>query len=396
MSKKADSSDNADSIKVPDAGSTTVDDKLTFEPQRLSYQSADALAHRIARRVAPRIKDRTVIIAGTALLGDFANLSALHLSLDILEREYSSIAAQARALRVPKGALDEQRLQLEGKLLRLNEASLVGAVGTAAAAVAAAAGSPVLGAALGLIGLLKQDVEYHGVPAPIDSLSFDIALAGHIREAGASAVVVPDLAVIAAAAGGPQSLNGHIARVEQAKFEAWSEVGPLIANLLQLERQLDELTAAANLKDPKDPKDPNDQKLIDAQSTKLAETRRNLEPLSLPLERADQKFADLQTQWSQQDAASGLSTLARLLRAERLRVGDAVYLHAAVVASGGHHRISHSLLRMILLGDGLSFAGGAIARWALLNEHGEVQSGGMMNARETSGLDRRNDQPKFG
>jgi hypothetical protein len=251
----------------------------------------------------------------------------------------------------------------------------------------------VIGAALGLIGLLKQDVEYHGAQTPIDSLSFEIALAAHVKRAGAEAAIVPDLMVVTSAIDSEGSLNFRLKQLQDAKFSAWNAVGPLIANLIKLERQLDELTTAAGKKDPKDAAD---QKRIDALAAKIADARRDLEPLSLPLERADQKFADLQTQWSQQDTQTGLSLLARLLRAEAIQAMKGTYLHAAVVASGGYHRISHSLLRMIMLGDGLSFAGGAIARWALLNERGEVLRGGILNARETSGLlFKRDNQPVF-
>jgi hypothetical protein len=62
--------------------------------------------------------------------------------------------------------------------------------------------------------------------------------------------------------------------------------------------------------------------------------------------------------------------LARLLRAEAIRVRQPAFLNAAVVASGGHNRIIRNLFRMLFLGDGLSFAGGATVRWALLGSDG--------------------------
>ena len=58
------------------------------------------------------------------------------------------------------------------------------------------------------------------------------------------------------------------------------------------------------------------------------------------------------------------------------------YLHALVVASGGFNRTSRSLLRTIFSGDGLSFLGGATARWALLKENGSVAKGGIESEQE--------------
>ncbi len=74
--------------------------------------------------------------------------------------------------------------------------------------------------------------------------------------------------------------------------------------------------------------------------------------------------------------------LGRLLRAEAIAaLAPPAYLHAAVVSSGGHHRTSQSLLRMIFLGDGLSFASGATVRWALLEANGAVsEHGGIWSA----------------
>jgi hypothetical protein len=39
---------------------------------------------------------------------------------------------------------------------------------------------------------------------------------------------------------------------------------------------------------------------------------------------------------------------------------------------------------MIFLGDGLSFAGGAIARWALMEKDGSIAGGGILTVQCTS------------
>ncbi len=58
-----------------------------------------------------------------------------------------------------------------------------------------------------------------------------------------------------------------------------------------------------------------------------------------------------------------------------------IYLQAQVVSSGGHNRTSRSLLRMIFLGDRLSFMGSATVRWALLGNDGTVTNGGILSER---------------
>ena len=59
------------SVKSPD-GKMTLDDKMIFEPQRLSYESADRIAQEICVEIANEIKDKTVVIVDMSLLADFA------------------------------------------------------------------------------------------------------------------------------------------------------------------------------------------------------------------------------------------------------------------------------------------------------------------------------------
>src|SRR5271168_1530806 len=81
---------------TPLEGETTIDDKVSFGPLRLSYESACALASKIVRPIAVRIQDQVVVIVGTSVLADFANLQAAYLTLEGLTQEYSSIEQHAR------------------------------------------------------------------------------------------------------------------------------------------------------------------------------------------------------------------------------------------------------------------------------------------------------------
>jgi hypothetical protein len=376
----------ASAIVEPDAGKTSVDDKMMFETERLSYESADAIACAIALELRTQLKTQTVVIVGTALLADFANLDALRVTFKDLENEYEAIGTRAAAVRQAPSQPGAKAPQAGATPRLLDEvlvpeasgpAALVGALSAAAIGAAAASmlgvAAPLVGAALGLAGLLKQDTQYYGDRTSLDPLAFELALADRVKRGGATAVIVPNLTVFEPAKK-PDSLIACLERLQAAKSAAWSSVGPLIAALVSLEKSLAEASAAKN------------QVEVDRLSKELGEMRRNLDPLAIPLERADQRLADLQAMWEKVDDSTGWSLLARMLRAEAVHAHRPVYLHAAIVSSGGHHRINRSLWRLLTFSDGLSFTGGAVARWALLDRHGRIEKGGILSRRSTTKL----------
>ena len=359
-------------IVPPDVGKTTVDDKMTFEAERLSYQAADDIAARIACDLRTELVGRTVVIASTALLADFANLEGLRVTLTELHAEYDAITNRAGGT-VPGSPPTTEKTLTDEQPLRINEAfvspgSKLGA--TIGGAVSASVGGvlPLINAGLGLVGLLRQDTEYHGDRSTLDSLSFEIALADRVKCAGASAVFVPNLTVF-------QPLRGHGGLVWRLKWlqaamaAAWASVGPVIAKLVGVEKLLADAQAEKH----------NDE--VDRLSKELTSIRGELDPLALPLERADQRLADLKANWEKIDDTTGWSPLARMFRAEALREHRPVYLHAAIVSSGGHHRVNRSLWQLLSFSDGLSFNGGAVARWALLDASGALSRGGIFTER---------------
>lgn len=372
------------SAVTPLQGTTTVDDKMVFGPQRLSYASADAIAERITSQVKSQVSGRLVIIANTALLADFSNLQAVYLNLDSLQSDYDAVSSYASAMNQrragaatkPKGAGPKI---LDSIALESGPGSLAGSPILDIAGLAAAAVTPLapvtaaIGAAIGLVSLFRQDVVYQGTVTTVDGLAFELALAARVKAAGASSVYVPDLAFILSADSGPGSVRNRLADIQAAKVKAWAGIGPALAQLVRLEAQLDIATREKN------------QRLVDQLSNEVASLRSDLDPVTAPLNRADQKLSDLQTQWNQTDATSGMTVLARLLRAEAIRKLSPLYLHAAIVASGGYNRISHNLFRTLFVGDGLSFTGGTVARWALLGDDGTVNLGGIASAQITWG-----------
>jgi hypothetical protein len=87
-------------------------------------------------------------------------------------------------------------------------------------------------------------------------------------------------------------------------------------------------------------------------------------------------LAAMEKLWVQADPATGLTVLPRMLRAESLRGFGAALLHSAIVASGGNTRTMLNLWRTLWSGDGMSFSGGAVARWALVTPDVGFLAGG--------------------
>jgi hypothetical protein len=341
---------------TPLEGKTSIDDKMFFDPERLSYESASNIAWKVACAIKEKTKDKVVVVAGTRLLADFANLQAIYSLLDSLGRAYESIGVQAESLVRPVASKESEII---------DEAFVSEGVDTVVKATASTVApvTTLVGAAIGLASLFRQDVDYHGQKTLVDALAFEIALGAMIRRQGAATVYVPDLSVLPALETEKSLLQMRLNQVLQAKAKAWAAVGPMISELVRLEGAVDE---AARTKKQGD---------LDRLSLEVSNMRRDLAPIADPLGRLDQQFSDLQNQLKQVEPTTGLIELARLLRAEWLRIHNPVYLHATVVSGGGYYRVTRNLFRTLFMGDGLSFAGGATVRWALLKEDGSVDSG---------------------
>lgn len=345
---------NEDIPKVtPLEGKTTVDDKMVFEPERLSYQSADRLAVGIATAVKEAVKDKIVVIVGTTFLADLANLQAAKVVLDQLQRDYVAIEELARSIAERRGTTVTPPIATVPEPQAEARAPIVTGVSLA----------------LGLVSLFREDVEYRGIQTVVNPLAFELSLAAKVKATGAKQVFVPDLVALPSPQSGDNSLQARMRTVQEAKAKVWKAAGPLITELGRLDEELDR---AAREKD---------QDRVDELSRNLATMRHTIDPVTEPLGRVDQQLADLQAAWGKTDEATGLTILARWLRAEGIQALKPVFLHAQVVSSGGYNRTSRSLLRTIFVGDGMSFMGGATVRWALLEKDGAVADGGIASAR---------------
>jgi hypothetical protein len=352
---------------TPLEGKTTVDDRMLFEPTRLSYQSADRITKQIASNVRAAVRDKLVVIVGVDLLADLANVNATVAILDSLKRDYQSLSASAKGTSVWRALVRSASPEETGREPEPEGKAEEGARSLAVAPVLAGVQT-----ALGLVSLFRADVDYRGAETTVDPQTFDLALAARLKENGASKVLVPNFTIFPAGQQGQSSLRAALEAVQEAKEKAWNTIGPAISELVRLEAELDRAITKKS------------QARVDELSARLSELRRDMDPITAPLARLDQRLSDLEARWDQSGEPTGLTMLARLLRAEAIfsLKPRPLFLHAKVVSSGGHLRTTRSLWRMIFLGDGLSAMGGVVVRWALLGKDGAIVQGGIASSRQ--------------
>jgi hypothetical protein len=350
----------ADPPKALD-GNTTVDDKVVFEAQRLSYDAARIIAEKIARRISERTRGKEVVIAGTQLLADYSNLVAIKAVLEELADDYDALAQLAGVSVI--GILPKA---LEKAGIVDTRSSFTGALAGAAITSGLGAGTAGVQGALTLVELFRQDVDYKGVPIAIDTLAFELELASRLRMHKAKNVVVPAFAVFAAPARGESAFRTLLDRVHEARSRALRAIGPKKPAAKKKAEHGFGLDISSHTSHSSD----------EPASTPLATP----EQLHDALAEIDKRFGDLQTQLEKADAdGSGLTLMARLFRIETIMTRSPMLVHARVVLAGGNNRVQRSLFRTMFTGDGLSSTGGTVVSWAILSPHGAVEDGGIFS-----------------
>jgi hypothetical protein len=376
---------------TPVDGITTLDEKIQFEPQRLSYDAVDRIAQKIGAKVSHLIADKTVVIVDTSVLSDISNLQAIKFELCRLAAEYKGLAEAAKNLFERQGATegdqgsDEADDEDEGTGAGNKSVNLTGlniskgliskTIGSDALKLASSfvpgvtAVTAAVTAGLGLVSLFRQDVEYKGSDTAIDKLSLQLALGAHLHADKPTAkVFLSDLLNLPALHAEHDCLQARILQVEAARRNVWLLIAPLVTQLADLDVRLDE---AARDKD---------QNRLDQLTKQAASVRHDLQPVSDPLSRADKSLSDLNMRLTQIAADSGLSFMALMLRIEALHHKKPLFLHCAAVSSGGSYRLVHTLWRTLFSGDGVTSMGGAVVRWGLLNDDGSLLAGGIKTA----------------
>jgi hypothetical protein len=340
----------ADDIKPVD-GKTTIDDKVMFEAQRLSYDAARVIAEKIAQRISQRTKEKEVVIAGTQFLADMSNLVATKAILEELAKDYALLAETTP---VAQAEFATRSLWRGAVAITSKLNPVVGAV------------TAGVQTALTLVSLFRQDVDYKGVPISIDTLAFELELAARLRMHKAREVIVPEFAVFAKPSAKDGALIALLDKVKANRVAAIKAHAPKPPH-------------------PMGPKSPTPRKSGDVDDADLVLFDTHLpdadaDSLGVELTHIDARFNDLQTQLMKSDVdPSGLTILARLLRIETIVARSPILVHVRVVLAGGSNRMQHSLWSSMFHGDGLSSSGGAVVTWAILNVNGAVEDGGVFS-----------------
>jgi hypothetical protein len=348
---------------TPLEGTTTLDDKMTFEPERLAYRSAASAAERIAEQVAAaRTGGQEIVITAGELLADLTNLVATELLLEQLVARFKGIETLAERLRPQEPAPESV------------DSAPPASEGTRARALA-----PILAgveAGIGLLSLFRENVQFTGAKTTIDQLAFQFALAASLTRRRMT-VRIYETSILPALEADRSGLRKDLQDVEDARAGAWASIAPFVQRLIDAQVTLDE---ASSVRDNKEE--------VQRAARTVTQLRQQIAPITDALEHADTQLASLRTQLEKVDESTGVMALGRLLRVERLRDRHPRYLHVRVVSSGGHHRVSRNLLRTIFVGDGVSALGGVVVRWALLDGEGVLQDGGIMDERRAANFPR--------
>jgi hypothetical protein len=346
-------------LAQPLEGKATVDTQRRFEPDMLSYRSAASIAAQLAEALKDEIKGHEVVIADMALLADFANLEAVYAEVDEMANDFKSLANLA-------GAAVQRRTAAEPATERMRFAveTFAPITPVAAATSTLAALSTGVSTALGLVSLFRQDVEFSGRQTTVDPITFELALAGALIANGAKRVVVADFEV-STASNSPQSLRGRLHSLHTARAKAWTAVAPLVTAMAQLELELDQASRGKQ------------QNEVDRVTGELAQLQGEVQPLADPMSRLDSRLNDLEAKALAIDEKTGISLLARWIRAEAIRRRATIYLHAAVAASGGGFEVVRSLWRTKAK---VKSSGGVVMRWAILATSGEILKAGVLDA----------------
>jgi hypothetical protein len=342
----------ADDIKPVD-GKTTIDDKVMFEAQRLSYDAARVIAEKIAQRISQRTKEKEVVIAGTQFLADMSNLVATKAILEELAKDYALLAETTPSVQA----------EFATRSLWRGAVAITSKLNPVVGAVTAGVQS-----ALTLVSLFRQDVDYKGVPISIDTLAFELELAARVRMHKAREVIVPEFAVFAKPSAKDGALVTLLDKVKANRVAAIKAHAPKPSHPLG-----------------HDPKPPVPRKSGDVDESDLVLFDTHLpdadtDALNVELTHIDARFNDLQTQLMKSDVdPSVLTILARLLRIETIVARSPILVHVRVVLAGGSNRMQHSLWSSMFHGDGFSSSGGAVVTWAILNVNGAVEDGGVFS-----------------
>jgi hypothetical protein len=346
------------SFKLPEAGTTEIDDKLAFEVELACYEQMHRLTARVAEQLNPHLEKAAdkvgsaVAPAVEVFFLDDALRTALDLSSTIQIQLTNLRAAYTGARSVAQEGMRAANVVPSTASPRARSFSVLSSLSVPAL---------VSDAAVALIGALRSDTRYFGRQVIVPEQAFALALA---HEWGDSAQVrfhYPTLFVP------PSTARDNTMREFVQAFDAVLEerkaASQAISTVLTTVTQLAPTAAA------------------------FAPAKASLDSARDQFQAAEAVFDDLSTKLTKADPKTGLTQLQLIERAIFVKKmadaapGRTFYLFAQVVSAGGAFRVSRNFIRMLLWGDGLEHSGGCVVTFGLFDDKGELKASNTIGSR---------------
>ncbi len=359
-------SDASSKTKALD-GITSIDEKVFLECEILSHSAISRIAERIALEADQAIartsqagaSNPTIILLDQILVSALQVFSAVQLQLALIKKGFEEVASTAELqLALEKDADDSLRPNLVGALP-------VAAVTDAVAGV------------VDLLGLFRQDTQFTGRTAQIKETAVYLEVA-HALRANGFEVIYPRLLgfqVEAKIQLSQKAVTDLFQDVFTAREHALGRLRPVLMELTRVEQEI--VSREEECIDPAPDRQDVLTQGIQERKAELVKIRENLDPNLLLFKETDAQWNEMQRGLVHVDEKSGLTPMQLISRAaeaiEHFRASALSYfLYSEVAVAGGTMRIKRNLWRTLFYGDGISFSGGAVVSYALIDGKAHV------------------------
>lgn len=328
------------------AGKVEIDGGLSFEVEALAHASASELARQIVDEISAAAEASKIVFLDDKLAAAVSLHRALEAQCDVLRRAFESTRGSAVE---SLGWLEEE---LEKGFEAESFSSEEGPISHGApASMRRKAVDSGLAAAANILSYFGVDETYSGRSADVSERALVFEIARHCDEAGID-FTWPSLDFVIRDLGRAPTYLMRLNQVEAAAVDANHRVQ-------ELSERVDGL---------------------DDDDERLGEAQRRLDHVFRRYESASAIFDQLQQTFLSDYENEGLGTSELAQLGERVsreaEQGNVHFLTAKVEKAGGSYRVRRHLWQAITLEPPLTFSGGSIVSFALLDDEGNILASG--------------------
>ena len=366
-------------------GKTTIDDKVVIESEVLS----NIAVQEISKQIANRVND---IVQITATDNDKATIYIHDTSLHTAIRADQYFQVQKQDILTQKNELDTEFGKLVpctlNSIINYNqEKSLVGGRSFLGAAIAARS-------AIDLLSLFRQDTEFKGRSFTVREEALVAQVAHEIKKQKINAVVVypslmpPGLSNISDS-NNNSDLIRSIKKLQNVRSSGAQRIRKLQIEIENNSRKRTELEEHIKSLEEDDEERQATQSVRNQELSVATDKLKGVTICEQTLEKLKPAYADLNDLVGtllgillNTKEGAGNSLLGTLLTAEsilnRLRRDNVYFLSLKPVAAGGSYRIRRNLFTTLFTGPLLSYSGGAIITFMLLDKDSTIVTSGTL------------------